>query len=88
MSLDKLLERNAHFFLNCAWIVDVATNTEELGAGIVLPAERLEPVGSATNYSWADCDSLHIRHGGGASVHPCVGWKWRLQPGTTGLALE
>jgi len=88
MSLNKLLERNAHFFLNCAWIVDVATNTEELGAGVVLSAERLEPVGSATNYCWDDRNSLHVRHRGGAPVHPCVGWKWRLQPGTTGLAFE
>ena len=43
MPVDKLPKRNAHLLLDIARPVDVAGNAEQLGAGVVGPAEPGEP---------------------------------------------
>mgnify|MGYP006933354753 FL=1 len=50
VSFDEFSERNTHFFLNCAWVVHVAWDTEKFGSVIVFSSKRWEPArSSATN---------------------------------------
>ena len=48
MSLDEFLEWNAHLLLHSARCVDMAADTEQLGAVVALPAKRGKPVTSTT----------------------------------------
>ena len=48
MSLDEFLEWYAHLLLHSARSVDMAADTEQLGAVVTLSAKRGKPVTSAT----------------------------------------
>ena len=47
MGLDQLAQRNAHRLFDVAGLLHVAGNAEQLGAGIVRPADAGEPGGAA-----------------------------------------
>lgn len=86
--VNQLTKRDAHLFLNSDGIVDMTTNTEELGALILVTAEASEPRSTSPHNGRYDRHSLHISNGSGATVETSIGWEWRLQAGAAGLALE
>ena len=60
MSLDEFLEWDTHFLLYSDWVVDVTTDTEELGSGITLSSETCEPACASSHDGWANSNSLNI----------------------------
>ena len=86
--LDQLAERHAHLLFHVAGLVHVAGDAEDLGAGVVGPAERGEPGGAAPEDVGHDRDGLDIVDGGRRAVEPDIGREWRLQPRHALLAFE
>eukprot|EP00166_Cyanidium_caldarium_P004359 ctg_459.g152 len=81
-------QRDAHLLLHHARAVDVSADDEQLGAAVVLAAERGEPVRAATQ------DGGHHRHGLGVgdrartAVQADIGRKGRFQARLALLALQ
>jgi hypothetical protein len=88
MPLDEFLERDAHLFLDSDRVVHVTTDAKEFGTSILGSSEPFEPRSSTSHDRGTDSNSLDIRHCRWAPVETSVGWKGRLQPGATWLALE
>ena len=66
----------------------MAGDAIELGAGVVLPAERGEPRRAAPHDVGRLRDRLDVVHGGRAAIEAHVGRERRLQPRLALLALE
>lgn len=86
--VNKLAERDGHLLLDGCGVVDVARDTEELGASVTLATERVEPVGATADNRGCDSDSLNVGDGGRATEDTNGSREWRLQAGLAGLALE
>jgi len=86
--VDELTERDGHLLLNGGGVVDVAGNTEELGTGVALTTERVEPTSTATDDSRGDSDGLDVGDGRRATEDTDGSREWGLQAGLAGLALE
>lgn len=86
--LEQLLERDRHLLLDNTRVVDVARDTEELGAGVALTTEASEPSTTTTGDRWGDGDSLDVGDGRGAAKETDVGGERRLKTGLALLALE
>jgi hypothetical protein len=69
-------------------VVDVARDTEELGTGVTLATERVEPTSTATDDGGGDSDGLDVGDGGRATEDTDGSREWGLQAGLAGLALE
>ena len=88
MRVDQLAQRNAHRLFDIARPLDVAGNAEELGAGVVRPADAGEPGRAAPQDVGHDRDALDIVHRGRAAVEAHVGRERRLQPRLALLAFQ
>ena len=88
MFVDKLAQRNSHLFFDIAGLVHVPRNTEQLGSGILWPAQTGEPFRAASEYGWYDGDGFDIVDRGGAAIKTGTRRKRRLQTWLTGLAFE
>lgn len=88
VTVDQLTQRDGHLLLDCAGVVDVARNTEQLCTGVALGAERREPAGSTTHDGRADGDGLNVGDGGGAAEQTDGGGEWGLQARLAGLAFD
>ena len=86
--IDEFAKRNGHFLLDCAGVVDVAGNAEELCAGVALPAEGVEPVCAATEDGGGNGDGLDVGDCGGAAEETDGGGEGGLETRLAGLALE
>ena len=62
MPIDELTERNTHLLLDGDRVIDMTGNAKQLGTGIVLTAEALEPGGSSSHDCWAhgNLSLIHI----------------------------
>ena len=78
MLIDEFAERDRHFFFDCAGIVDVAGDAEQLGALVALASEAGEPFGAPSGDGGADGDGLDVRDGAGTAEEPDRGWERRL----------
>lgn len=88
VSVDQLAERDGHFLLDCARVIDVAGDTEELGAGVAFTTEASEPAGAAAHDSGCHGDGLDVGNGAGATEGADGRGEWWLETGLAGLALE
>src|SRR5262249_43283777 len=88
MLVDQLAQGDAHRFLDVAGLVDVAGDAEELGAGVVGPANAGEPGGAAAQDVGDLRNRLHVVDRGGAAIEAYVGRERRLEPRLTLFALE
>jgi hypothetical protein len=86
--VDELAERDGHLLLDGGGVVDVARDTEELGTGVTLATERVEPTSTATDDGGGDSDGLDVGDGGRATEDTDGSREWGLQAGLAGLALE
>ena len=66
MPVDKLSQRNGHFLLNGAGVVDMAGDAEKFGPSVVGPTEGGEPTGASSHDGGADSDCFDVGDGGGA----------------------
>ena len=80
MLLNQILERNTHLFLDDARVIDVSTDTKQLGPLVSLPPKASEPRPTAPANRRRNRDSLHIRHRSRTPKQAHVGGKRRLQP--------
>src|SRR5665213_3535783 len=78
--LDQFAQRNAHLVFHIAGLVHMARNAEDLGAGIVGPANAGKPISAAAQDGGRDRDAFHIIDSGGAAIEAHIGGEWRLQP--------
>ena len=69
-------------------LFDVAGNAEQLGAGVVRPADAREPRRAAAQDVGHHRDRLDVVDGGRAAVEPDIGRERRLQPRQALLAFE
>ena len=88
MLLDQLLQRDAHLLLDVAGLVHVAGDAEQLGAGVLRPAERREPGGAAPQDGRRDRDRLDVVDRGRAAVEADRRRERRLQARLALLAFE
>lgn len=88
VTVDQLTQGDGHLLLDRARVVDVTRNTEQLGTGVALGAERREPAGSATHDGRTDGNSLNIGDGAGAAEQTDGGGEGGLQARLAGLALD
>ena len=65
--LNQLLQRNRHFFLHGAGVVNVTGNAEEFRPGVALTTERVEPIGATADDGRSDGDRFNVGDGGWAS---------------------
>lgn len=86
--VDKLAKRDGHLLLDSGGVVDVARDTEELGTGVALATERVEPTSTATDDGRGDSNGLDVGDGGRATEDTNASREWGLQAGLAGLALE
>mmetsp|Transcript_9730 Transcript_9730/g.39603 ORF Transcript_9730/g.39603 Transcript_9730/m.39603 type:complete len:528 (-) Transcript_9730:20-1603(-) len=86
--VDELAHRDGHFFLDDDRVVDVARDGEQLGAGVVLAAERVEPARAAAQDRRRDGDGLDVGHRRRAAEDADVRRERRLEPRLALLALE
>lgn len=64
----------------------MAADAEELGACVVLAAERGEPLWTAAEDGGGDSNCLNVGDGGGAAVETYACWEWGLEAGLALLA--
>src|SRR5262249_47008076 len=88
MFVQQLAQRNAHRLLNVAGLLDVAGDAEQLGAGVVRPADAGEPGGAAPQDVRHDRDRLDIVDRGRTAVEADIGRERWLEPRLAFLALE
>lgn len=88
MAFDQLTERDGHLFLDGAWVVDVARDTEELGSCVALPSETGKPATTSAHDCWHHGDCLDVGDSTGASEKTDGGGEWGLQTRLAGLAFE
>ena len=88
MTLDQLAQRDAHLLFHVARPVHVAGNAEELGAGVVRPADACKPCRTAAQNGWGNGDRLDVVHRGRAAIEAGACRERRLQPRHALLALE
>ena len=86
--IDQLAQRNAHRLLDVAGLHHVAGDAEQLGAGVVLPADAREPGGAAAQDVGHLRDRLHVVDRGRAAIEAHIGRERRLEPRLALLALE
>jgi len=86
--LQQLLQRNRHFLLNDAWVVDVSGDTEDLCSRVSLTTETSEPRSSTTSDSWGNSDGLNVGDGRWASEQSDIGRERGLQSWFTLLTLN
>ena len=78
VALDELTKRDGHLLLDGDGVVDMATDAEELGAGVSLTTEASEPGGTASHDRWNNGHRLNIGHGGRAPIETGVSREWGL----------
>src|ERR1700752_1145618 len=88
MLLQKLAQRDAHRLLDVARLIHVTGDAIELGAGVVLAAERGEPRRAAPHDVGRLRNGLDIVHRGRATVEADIRRKRRLEPRLALLALK
>ena len=88
MRLDQFAQRNAHRLFDRAGLLDMAGDAEQLGAGVVRPADAGEPGGAAPHDVGHHRDALDVVDRGRAAIEAHVGRERRLQPRLALLALE
>ena len=86
--VDQLAERDGHFLLDSARVVDVAGDTEQLGTCVSLATERREPAGTAAHDGRSHSDGFDVGDGTGATEGTDGGGEWRLQTRLAGLSFE
>lgn len=86
--VNQLTQGNRHLLLDGDGVVDMARDTEELGALVSLTAKAGEPASSSAADGRGDGDSLDVGDGGGASEKTDGGGERGLETGLAGLALE
>lgn len=88
MSVNQLAERDRHFLLDCAWVVDVARDTEQLGTSVPFTTERREPAGTTAHDGRSHGDGFDVGDSAGATEGTDGGGERRLQTRLAGLAFE
>lgn len=88
VSLDQLLQWDAHLFFHRDRVVNVATDAEQLCARVFRSAKAFEPAAASTHDRWANSHGLHVGHSRRATVEAGVGRERRLQARSPGFAFE
>src|SRR5665213_2791613 len=88
MPLDQFAERDPHRLFDVAGTLDMAGDTEQLGADIVGPADAGEPCRTPPQDIRRYRDRLDIVDGGRAAVETDIGRERWLQPRHALLAFE
>ena len=88
MLLKELLQRDGHLLLHHAGVVDVAAQGEQLHTVVVLAAQTVEPVGTATENAGRHRHCLAVRDRRGTAVQTRIRGEWGLQTGLALLALQ
>src|SRR5262249_56049219 len=78
MDLDQLAQGDAHRLLDVARLLDMTRDAEELGAGVVRPADRREPGGAAPHDVGDLRDGLDIVDRRRAAIEADIGGETRL----------
>jgi hypothetical protein len=86
--LDQIHERNTHFFLDDARVVDMAGDAEELGTFVSLASETGEPCSTSAANRRGDRDRFDVCDGGRAAEEAHISREGRLQPWLALLALD
>ena len=81
VAFNQLLQRDRHFLLDGAGVVDVAGDVEELGAGIPGPSEGEEPFATAAADGRSDGDRFHVGDRRRAAKDAHIGRKRGLESG-------
>ena len=85
----KFAQRNAHGLFHVARLLDVTGDAEQLGAGVVRPADAGEPRRRRAAECPARPQSIStLLHGGRTAVEAHIGRKRRLQPRLAFLAFK
>ena len=79
MFFDQFFQRNTHFFLDGARIVDMSGDTEELGARVAVAAEGSKPATAAAGNSRGYGDGFDVGDRGRASKKANGGRKGWLE---------
>lgn len=88
MLLNQLTERDRHLLLDCAGVVDVTRDTEQLGSGVTGTAKASEPGTTATQDGGGDGNGLDVGDSGGAAEKTDISGEWGLQSGLTSLSFD
>jgi hypothetical protein len=86
--VNQLTHGNGHLLLNCAGVVDVARDTEELGTLVALTTETSEPASSSSADSRGNSNSLDVGNSRRASEKTDGSRERRLETRLSRLALE
>jgi hypothetical protein len=86
--IDQFAKRNAHLLLDCARVVDVARDTEELSTLVTFTAERCEPVASPSANGRCNGNGLDISNGGGAPEKSNCSRERRLKARLSRLSFQ
>lgn len=88
VSVNELSQWDWHFLFNCAWIVDVAWNTEKFCSSVVWSSEWREPWSSSSHDCWANCYGFDVGDSSWAVENTAVGWEWWFQSGFTDFSFQ
>ena len=88
MALDQLAQRDAHLLFDVARLVHVAGNAEQLGAGVVRPADAANQAAPRRMMSGRPRDGLDVVDRGRAAVEADIGRERRLEPRHALLAFQ
>src|SRR5215831_19237269 len=88
MGVEQLPQRHSHGVFDGAGFLHVAGNAEQLGAGVVRPADAGEPGAAAPRNVRHHRDRFHVVDRGWAAVDPDIGRKRRFQARLALLAFE
>ncbi len=86
--VDEILQGDAHLLLDGAGVVHMARDAEQLGAGILRPAEAGEPRRAAAHDFGNRRHRFDVVDGGRAAVKAGIGREWRLEARHALAALE
>jgi hypothetical protein len=88
VGFDQLLERDAHLLFDIARLLDVPGDAEDLGAGVLGPAEAGPPGRATAQNLGCDGDGLDVVDRRGAAVEAHGGGERRLEARLTLLAFQ
>lgn len=86
--LNEFLQGDGHLLLNCARVVDMSRDTEQLGTGVTGATESSKPLSTTSQDGGGNSDSLDVGDGGGASEKTDISREWGLQARLTSLTLD
>lgn len=88
MLFNQLAQRNRHLFLDHTPLVNVPTNSKELGTPVTLTTKRGKPVGAPAHDGRGRSDGFDVVDGSRAAKKTDIGGEGGLHAGFAGFAFE